>query len=304
MKTIQLNKKNTLELPETWEDLSFKNKIFTFGILSELLANRITPDIARLKMLIQYTGYKPSGWKFFKEAFKKEQTDERETINFNLFRLSEMLNFAFTVDENIITPNHRFTTAPIRYIKIGKESYTGRHFELNITANTDITAREFADCFDLLSCQQKLENEYQKEECVNQIISILFPKFLNYRQNQVSDHIKKVRFLSPEIKFGILFWFMGIVKFYTEHPIYSILFTGNGKKSDSTEKISLGMNEIILSLKKEGFGDAETMTVNDYFDAQIKYLKDNINKAISEGVKKDKLSQSTGISLSVINKLS
>jgi hypothetical protein len=304
MKTIQLNKKNTLELPETWEDLSFKNKIFTFGILSELIANRITPDIARLKMLIQYTGYKPSGWKLFKEAFKKKQTDERETINFNLFRLSEMLNFAFTIEGNVITPNHRFTTSPVPFIKIGKKRYFGRHFELNITANTDITAREFADCFDLLAAQQNLSDDLLKEQCANQLIAILYPKIQNYRQNQGSDHAKQISRLAPEIKFGILFWFMGIVKFYQEHEIYRLLFERSKKGEQTSDKISLGMNEIILSLKKEGFGEPENITVNDYFDAQIKYLKDTINKAISEGVKKDKLAQSTGIPLHVINKLS
>ena len=59
MKTIQLNK-SSVELPDCWEDLSYKEKIFTFGILSELFAGTITPEIARLKMLIEYTGYRPS----------------------------------------------------------------------------------------------------------------------------------------------------------------------------------------------------------------------------------------------------
>jgi indolepyruvate ferredoxin oxidoreductase alpha subunit len=42
------------------------------------------------------------------------------------------------------------------------------------------------------------------------------------------------------------------------------------------------MNEIALTLKKEGFGTPETMNLNDYFDAQIKYLKDMINRALAE----------------------
>jgi hypothetical protein len=175
---------------------------------------------------------------------------------------------------------------------------------LNITANTDITAREFADCFDLLTAQKNIADDALKEQCANQLIAILYPKYQNYRQNQVSEHAKQMRFIAPKIKFGIMFWFMGIAKFYQKHETYKILFERNKKDEQNSEKISLGMNEIILSLKKEGFGEPEKMSVNDYFDAQIKYLKDMINKAIAEGVKKDKLSQSTGIPLHIINKLS
>ena len=100
MKIINLAKKTKLELPTCWEDVRSKDKIFTFEVLSELFENRITPDIARLKMLIQYTGYKPSGWKLFKEAFKKEQTEERENINFNLFG-ANVIRHRFVRDTNI-----------------------------------------------------------------------------------------------------------------------------------------------------------------------------------------------------------
>jgi len=111
MKTIQLNK-STVELPDCWEDLSYKEKIFTFGILSELFAGTITPEIARLKILIEYTGYKPSWVQLFREALKKN-SEQRENINFNLLKLSEELNFAFAVEENRIIPNHVFKKNPI-----------------------------------------------------------------------------------------------------------------------------------------------------------------------------------------------
>ena len=126
MKTIQLNK-SSLELPDCWEDLSYKEKIFTFGILAELFVGNLTPEIARLKMLIEYTGYRPSWIDLFREALKKD-TEQREIINFNLLKLSEELNFAFTVEENRIIPNYVFKRNPISYIKIGLIRYYCRRF--------------------------------------------------------------------------------------------------------------------------------------------------------------------------------
>jgi hypothetical protein len=109
--------------------------------------------------------------------------------------------------------------------------------------------------------------------------------------------------LNPVIKFGIVYWFTGIYKFYTEHPVYSLLFKRNENKEENEEKIRLG-NEVILMLQREGYGLPDSMNLNDYFNAQIKHLKDVINKALGEGLSIGKLSQKTGISDDVINKLS
>lgn len=301
MKTIQLNK-SSVELPESWEDLSYKEKIFTFGILTELYSGAITPEIARLKMLVEYTGYKPSWIELFREAVKKNN-ELREIINFNLLKLSEELNFAFTVEENRIIPNPIFKKNPIAYIKIGRIRYQGKRFELDTICRTNLTAREFSDCFDIFVSMQGEITEADRYDCINQICAVLFPKTTDYHANLISGHHWKMRYIHPSIKFGILLWFTGIVKYYTEHPIYGLLFK-SGKRRETSDKIYLGMNEITLTLTKEGYGSPETMNLNDYFDAQIKFLKDMINKAIGEGVKQEYISQKTGISLSTIQKLS
>ncbi|MDR0681760.1 MAG: hypothetical protein LBG15_07935 [Dysgonamonadaceae bacterium] len=300
MKTIQLHK-GSIELPDNWEDLSYKEKIFTFGILSELFAGVLTPEVARLKMLIEYTGYKPSVVQLIREALSK--SDQREVIHFNLLKLSEQLHFAFSVEGNKIVPNYVFRTNPIPVLKLNRKIYPGRRFELDITARTNITAREFADCFDLLSAQQHLTSDADRAECISQICAILYPKTENYKENMVSGHDKQMRSVFPAAKFGIIFWFTGIARFYTGHPVYGLLFKNN-KKEAGTDKISLGMNEITLTLKKEGYGDPETMSVNDWFDSQVKYLKDMIHKSIAAGVKVTELSQKSGIPIDVIHKLS
>ena len=302
MKTLQLNK-TSIELPDSWEDLSFKEKIFTFGILTELFAGTITPEVARLKMLIEYTGYKPSWIDLFREALKKDKT-QREIINLNLLNLSEELTFAFTVEENRIIPNYVFKKNPVNYIQIGRNRYIGRRFENDVICRTNITAREFSDCFDIFASMQGEIADTDKYDCINQICAILYPKMNDYNANLISGHHFKMRYVNPAVKFGIIFWFTGIVKYYTEHPVYSLLFKSDRQKDESGNKIHLGMNEITLALQKEGYGKPDEMNLNDYFDAQIKFLKDMINKAIADGVKPEKISQKTGVPLSTIQKLS
>jgi len=302
MKSIQL-KKSSIELPDCWEDLSFREKIFTFDILNKLFSGFLTPEIARLKMLVEYTGYRPSWIQLFREALKND-SQQREIIHLNLLKLSEELNFAFTVEENRIIPNHQFKKSPVAYLKIGRNRYWGRRFDIDLIVRTDITAREFSDCFDIFASLQGELPEEDQYDCINQICAILFPKHADYNTNLISGHQLQMRRVNPSIKFGIMLWFTGIVKYYQKHPVYGLLFRSENYSEDSGNKIHLGMNEIAITLQKEGYGTPETMKLNDYFDCQIKYLKDMIHRALAEGVKPEKLSEKSGIPLLTIQKLS
>ena len=296
MKQIKLNKGH-LELPDCWEDLNFKQKLVAFEILLCIMAGDSTlqPHTALINLLIKFTGYRPS----------RKYAANREIINFNLLRLAEQIKFIFTIDEeeHKIIPQYKFKTNPFPCIKIGRKKFVGKRFELDITAKTDITAREFVDCSDLLVLMNKMQSEEDKQECMNQLCAILYPCTDNYIQNMVSGHNKTMQQLNPVIKFGIVYWFTGIVKFYTEHEIYSLLFSRNKSDAGNDEKVHLS-NEILLMLQREGYGTPEKMTVTDYFDAQIKHLKDVIGKALGEGLDVIKISEKTGINSLIINKLS
>lgn len=347
MKKIQL-RKSVMELPESWEDLNFKEKLYAFEIASRVMSGDLnsSPYVGLLDLLIRFTGYKPSGNRFYPLCLKltysckmtwvfirnipflfkygmKEfisylriwqdiyrpdpdaLSKEREVINFNLLRLAEQIKFVFTIDpeQHKIIPQYNFKTNPIPFIKIGRKKYSGKRFELDITAKTDITAREFVDCLDLLFAIDKVITENEQQECMNQLCAILYPKEKDYVKNMVSGHHRQMKKVKPVIKFAISYWFMGILKFYSEHPVYSILFSQSSSGKDNTDKVSLS-GEVILMLRKEGYGMADDMNLNDYFDAQIKHLKDSIGKALSSGLTATKISQETGLSISVINQLS
>jgi hypothetical protein len=305
MKQISLNK-SSISLPDCWEDLNFKQKLFAFGILIRVMTGDLKsqPHTGLLNLLIEFTGYKPSRSKD-ELLHPGKVSDQREIINFNLLRLAEQIKFVFTIDEagKKIIPQYGFSTNPIPYVRIGKTKYCGKRFELDITAKTDITAHEFADSFDLLATMDKMNTEADRQECINQLCAILYPRTGNYTQNMVSDHHKAMRQVNPVIRFAIMYWFTGIIKFYMEHPVYSLLFNNHREKEESEGKIRLG-NEVILMLRREGYGLPDTMNLNDYFDAQIKHLKDVIGKALGEGLSAFKIAQKTGIPLSTIERLS
>jgi hypothetical protein len=350
MKSIKVKNRH-VSIPDSWEDLKFGDKIFTFKILIRVLHGdlRYSPHAGLLKLLVQYTGYKPSrdfiprlhkrlsclthaawiyacnipflcryGWNEYREYARllhriaypprnpEDETHEREIIDLGLLRLAGQMDFVYRIDSEShrIIPLYRFRANPFPFVVVEGRRYAGKRFLLGVTAVTDITARCFVDALDMLIAMQQTAARHEKDECVDRICAILYPAVQDHNENLLCGHVKRMRKLSPVFKFGIVYWFTGIVNQFREHETYRILFDRNENTDDGTEdKISIGMNEIALFLKKEGYGDSAEMNLVDYFDAQVKSLKDHISRAIAEGVKPEQISQKTGIPLSTIARL-
>jgi len=347
MRAIKV-KNNAVLIPDSWEDLNFGEKIFTFKTLIRVLYGDLkdTPLVGLLKLLVHYTKYRPKSfryylamdisryyWKSFliylinipflfvhgRKQYKsytrrlratfrpnpKNKELEREIIDLGLLRLSESIDFVYKIDTEVkkIIPQYKFLTNPFPYIRIGKKKYTGKRFFFDLTPYTDITARCFVDALDLLLLMEKVTGREHKEECINKICAMLYPAVPDHNENMLSGHARQMCALNPVVKFGIVYWFTGIVNCFRENDTYCVLFD-RIKKDGEEGKITIGMNEIALFLKKEGYGDPNNMNLIDYFDAQVKALKDYISKAIAEGVKPADISDRTGIPLDTIHRLS
>lgn len=300
MRTIQLNTKS-VDLPDCWGDLTVNQKKYAFSLLIKLYAGDITPFEFKVRMFIKITGYKPKkksyiGYLkvFFVKLFysierfdhyQAEQNLYRENIQDNLLHLIDMMDFAFDMDGETIVPNYLFPDNPFLSI-----SDTCPHFIRSYTVDTNITARQFSDCIDLLSEINGDIAQDVKYHLLCKMVSILYDITMEQAQR-----------LPIEVLFGVSFWFTGVTKFFREHPRYSILFSSSN--IGDNRKISLGMSEVILYLKKEGYSDSSDMNLIDFFDAQVKALKDSISKAVSSGVKIENLVQSTGIDYNTLNRL-
>ena len=93
--------------------------------------------------------------------------------------------------------------------------------------------------------------------------------------------------VSYPVRYAVMIWFTGIVRYFTEHAIYRVLFSGTGEQN---EKINLGMTETIMSLSLVGFGttaEMERVSVVDYFDMQVKALKKMISDTRGGGATLD-----------------
>jgi hypothetical protein len=273
MKSFNLNKGRQLQLPEKWDEIPSALLPKIFAILMDVIAQKLNPVEARLQFLYMLVKYHPS-------ATKKN----RQTINFNLFRLSEQLTFAFKIDDNKIIPNLQFSRNPIPILKCGRKKYPGRDFVRDFTVKTDITAREFADCFDFYL--EYYRNPDKGELCITNICATLYK-------------IPEIPKFTP-LHFGIFIWFSGIINFFYNHHIYSILFGKPETVDSDSDKINLGMTETILGLIHEGY--SSDMNLIDFFNVQIKLLKDNINKAVASGAKITDIARQTKLSISIIQK--
>lgn len=302
MRSITLNDKSILHLPQTWDELSPSLRPLAFDLLSLLLSGAITPQYYRIRMLLAITGfsYKKSWLKITRDAIKmlitphnkhrdilRSRTTAKRNIHHNLIALASTLDFAFTLDNYRIIPRNDFFDNP--FINTKLSTLNTPYFRRDIVVTTNITARQFCDCVDILSAMDDKHNQ----ELARHIVAILYHTRV--------DKLPRTA-LQPYFLFGVTFWFASILSFFRSHHIYGILFQNSS--SNSQEHISTGMNESILHLIQAGYTDTPDMPLIDFFDAQIKSLKDTISRAIAQGAKPIDIASRTHIPLNTVISLS
>ena len=303
MNRIDLNRGH-IELPETWDELTRAQRKFAFQQLALLFANQITPLQFQYAMLCKVTGFKPKRrsrlkrhlvWLFFRAfrsndaywKYRRSYLTRLRNVQFNLFRLSEQFTFAFTLDALKIIPKFQISSNPFPNLFKHKP-----FFDIGLTVETNITARQFSNCLDLAIAHRTVNSDIDRLYLLHKLIATLY-KTTEIRAAQ----------LSPVVKFGVLCWFSSIVYFWKNHPVFGILFPKESNENENDEKIRLGMAETILYLQKEGFSNVADMPIDEFFTAQVKALKDSINQAIAEGATIEKIAAQTGFPLSTINRL-
>ena len=275
---------NTLSLPDSWEDLTPVEYIKILHILN----TEYFRSVAQLKILYMLTGYKISR--------KNLTTEKRDIINNNLRNLASLITFPF--GDGII--NHNLKRNPIPFIRIGLRKIHGLKFDIGEFTKTNITAIQFADAYELAKDYQNTSSQ----ESLYLLTAILYPGKRIHSEVIHSDYASKFKNVDIAILKGVHFWFTSVIRYFMDDEIYGLLFKGEQIKDE--DYISLGMKETILGLSEKGYGDIDkvsSLNVLDFFDLQIKNLKQIIQDALAKGAKTENIAKELNINYSTIMRL-
>ena len=283
---------NDLYLPEDWMELSEAHRRKGFELLALVMAGALDPFEWQLHMLIEITGYKPSR-ATRRAILGNKQHTVRDTVIENLRRLAECLTFAFSIEEDKIQINYEMRDCPFElFKKIGVQP----HFIRERLIETNLTAGIYADATQILSMINDEENiDEDRLYYMEKLAHVLWRVELNAHAPEPT----------PAELLAVTVWFTGVALFFQEHDTYSVLFdTTSSGSAKSADHISLGVQEIILELETTGHRDVRNMGLLEFFDAQIKLLKDRIADAKSGGSSIADIVKKTGLSINTISRLS
>lgn len=272
-------------------EISEKQRRKGFELLALVMAGALDPFEWQLHMLIEITGYKPSRATRRALSGYKQHT-VRDTVIENLRRLAECLDFAFSIEENKVQIKYDMHDCPFELFK-GKGVQP--HFIRDRLIETNLTAGIYAEATQLLSMVNDKDND---DDDRLYYMSKLAKTLWRVETNAHAPEPTPVELLAVTV------WFTGVALFFQEHDIYSVLFDAvKSEKEKSEDHISLGVQEIILELETTGHRDVRNMGLLDFFDAQIKLLKDRISEAKSGGSSVADIVKKTGLSINTVTRL-
>lgn len=291
MKRIQTSGKDLL-LPEDWMEISEKQRRKGFELLALVMAGALDPFEWQLHMLIEITGYKPSR-ATRRALLGYKQHTVRDTVIENLRRLAECLDFAFSIEDNKVQIKYDMHDCPFELFK-GKGVQP--HFIRDRLIETNLTAGIYAEATQILSMVNDKDND---DDDRLYYMSKLAKTLWRVETNAHAPEPTPVELLAVTV------WFTGVALFFQEHDTYSVLFDAvKSEKEKPEDHISLGVQEIILELETAGHRDVRNMGLLDFFDAQVKLLKDRIADAKSGGSSIADIVKKTGLSINTITRLS
>lgn len=285
MKEVQINDKTIVELPTDWNEIPEAHRLTVFAAMLEMMSdpNKIHPVMVQYLILRIFTGYKPSKW--------PKTKIEQDNIDTNLAIISEKIDFAFNVDNGIVTPRtDTFYDNP--FPKLFNKCKSPIYFAKDYTVRTNMTARIWCDICDIIALLDDTTNDAERLHLFQRLASELYP---GISFGEIKDKITNVHGMA------LTLWVTGILNYFAEHPIYSMLFS---KESSSTsERISLGVGETLLALQKD-YPDIEKYNVFVYMDAQIRSLRSYIEHALADKMNFVEIAAKMNIPVSTVTKLS
>jgi|GEM_PF-2363319 len=291
MLTIDFSHGRNILLPEDWTEVEMNHREQVFSWFIGMLMGQMTPFDWQLRTLILLTGYQPS--RQTRRALRYGNPIRNE-IEYNLIRLAELLDFPWVkcgADEQTNHPTDTPTVPPNRWIlstKMLDAPFPCKTYFRRSTPfiETNLTARQFVDAVELLS----LINEPEQPACSVELL-----------MKKMSEVVGAEDTGSLVQNWALTLWMTGVVQYFYDSPRYGILY--KRVTGAHGEQAGEPMMTTLLEMQERGYQNPGEMPVEEYHEVQLKMLRDNLRKALSEGVKKEELVQRTGIPINFIEEL-
>lgn len=287
MKLIQTSNGRIIELPNDWSEVPAKSKINVWREFMHVLDGTSSIYEWQVYTLIEITGYKPG--RAMKKAIRKYSPVHDLTL-FSFLRLAEQLTFPFELDSSGEIVRDTDAKAYIRYEMLNSPFPCKVYFDRTKQfITTNLTAGQYVECLELVQFISKTQDPMTCLEATCKLCNILG---LEYK----SKILKNVTIAQT----AIVMWFTGIATYFQYHPVYRLLYAKPIKSDtidggNSITPVLNGAREALMQLEQNGYAEPERMNVEKYFDAQIMMLKDNLRKALYDGVKRPDLCRQTGL---------
>ena len=137
---------------------------------------------------------------------------------------------------------------------------------------TDLLTGEYLDSLEYLAAYEQSKDEKYLANATACLYRENRKKYSTFEAQQ-----QAVMFYGlPEVK---AVWLMMLAwqHYFTTHPIFSVLYSGNS--SETSNKITAGISELIYQFSKEGYGtidDLMHMPIVDFLNIRVKSLRDYI----------------------------
>lgn len=311
MITVQ-NKRSKVVIHNEWHELTQDEFVDVVEMIDRFRNNKIEYHDFRLSLLEILSGYKRKRkmWRLSKE--------KAELIDFNLWRLSEMMNFAIVPhyeDESVldflseemqrklrkIFPSEIYETEefaeiePIMHLlhpkaKINynircnpmQELYHHSRFFNGITwkieNNIPILSMKAGQFIDLQEYYRLFLQE-KNPDYLNYFMAVFYDESKNYDSIQCQMHANDFIDVPEKYKKAVVFVYESILHLIREVQPYSILFGDSGE--DNTPKLTVGVSEAFYNISKDysqSLQQAYDMNVVDYLNILCKNIIDAVKQ--------------------------
>jgi len=274
MHTIEIpDLKFKTEIPAGIEEMNRKQYIKYSGLMAKLLSKRITFDQFKTEMVFTFMKIRSD-----KAKYEKVAGEQKFDISANVYKIGELLDYFFTLEDDKIKVNLSWTKSFIRSIHRWLHFYYGP-----VDALTDITFLEYKDAnsFYRKFC------ETHDEADLNRLIAVLYrPRImghkLKYNPEKIEKRAQRIGQIPYNTRFGIFLFYTACEEFLRTGSFKAdgntinleILYTVTAKERKLADKVKhkdeSGLTGLANSLAKTGiYGTVDKVYDQNLYDVLI-----------------------------------